>query len=65
MRLPDEDIALEIHVAEALLPDVHVVPPSCETCIVPPASPAAITSPAASVESECHMRAVGSATFHE
>src|SRR4051812_37401201 len=58
MRLPVAVDALEIHVALALLPAVHVAPPSCETRIGPPASPATITVPSALVDIECQMRGV-------
>jgi hypothetical protein len=55
MTEPVADIALEIHVADGLLPVVHVAPLSRETCIAPPASPAAITLPALFIDIECQM----------
>src|SRR5207237_672236 len=41
---------------------IQVAPLSCDTCRLPPASPATITSPAASDASECQTRGIGSAT---
>src|SRR3569623_2644693 len=64
MRSPVAVDALEIHVALALLPAVHVAPPSCETRIGPPASPATITVPSAFVDIECQMRGVENESVH-
>src|SRR5690349_21235131 len=58
---PCADIALEIQMAEPLLPAVQVAPPSLETRIGPPASPAATTLPASLVESECQILGVATA----
>src|SRR4051794_24901698 len=62
-RSPPAFDALEIQVAEVLLPEVQVAPPSRVTCKRPPASPATITSPAALADIECQIRGLGYATF--
>src|SRR4051812_12205637 len=65
MRSPGAEVALEIHVLPlGLLPVTHVAPPSRDTCILPPASPATITSPVPFIDIECQMRGVASASAH-